>query len=147
MAASWDGAQESSSIKDSVATPVSPTITKHYKDIHLDIDLLFVNKIPFLLAKSRDIGSIHCKTLLSKHDKRVQNGLQSIVIDYQAMGFKVTSAFGDGAFKPLVNLMRHDLHVDLSTCAADSNMSQAENAIRFVKERLRYIQCETPFKK
>ena len=56
---------------EDVATPVSPTIMEHYKDIHLDIDLLFVNKIPFLLAKSRDIGVIHCNVLLSKHDKQV----------------------------------------------------------------------------
>ena len=53
---------------EDVATPIPPKITEHYKNIHLDIDLLFVNKIPFLLTKSRDIGFIHCKALLSKHD-------------------------------------------------------------------------------
>ena len=36
---------------------------------------------------------------------------------------------------------------DLTTCAADSDIPQAENAIRFVKERRRCIQYETPFKK
>ena len=30
-----------------VASPVSTTIMEHYNDVHLDIDLLFVNKIPF----------------------------------------------------------------------------------------------------
>ena len=59
-----------------IASPVPLTIMEHYKDIHLDIDLLFVNKIPFLLVISRDIGFIHYKALLSKHDKQVQNGLQ-----------------------------------------------------------------------
>ena len=38
-----------------VATPVLSTIMEHFKDIHLDIDILFVSKIPILLAKSRDI--------------------------------------------------------------------------------------------
>ena len=56
---------------EDVATPVPPKIMEHYKDIHLDIDLLFVNKIPFLLAKSRDIGFIDYKALLSKHNKRL----------------------------------------------------------------------------
>ena len=51
------------------ATPIPPEIMKHYKNIHLNIDLLFVNKISFLLAKSRDVGYVHCKALLSKHDK------------------------------------------------------------------------------
>ena len=65
-----------------IATPVPPTITEHYRDVHLDIYLLFVNKVPFLLAKSRDIGFIHCKVMLSKHDKRVKNVLRSIVLEY-----------------------------------------------------------------
>ena len=56
---------------EDVATPILPKIMEHYKDIHLGIDLLFVNKIPFLLAKSRDIVFIHCKALLIKHDKQV----------------------------------------------------------------------------
>ena len=93
-----------------------------------------MNKILFLLAKSRDIGFIHCMALLSKHDKQVQNGLQSIVLDYQSREFKVVSAFGDRAFEPLVKWARQDLHLDLTTCAADSDVPRAENAIRFVKE-------------
>ena len=62
--------QENRTTED-VATPVTPKIIEHYKDIHLDIDLLFVNKIPFLLTTSRDIDFIHYKALVSKHDKRV----------------------------------------------------------------------------
>ena len=45
---------------EDMAAPVPPTIMKYYSDIHLDIDILFVDKIPFLLATSQDIGSIHC---------------------------------------------------------------------------------------
>ena len=73
-------------------------IMKYYSDIHLDINILFVNMVPFLLATSRDIGFIHCKALLSKHGKRIQNRLQQIVLDYQSRGFKVVSMFGDGEF-------------------------------------------------
>ena len=50
-----------------VDTPIPPEILKHYKNIHIEIHLLFVNKIPFLLEKSRDIGFIHCKAFISKH--------------------------------------------------------------------------------
>ena len=37
--------------------------------------------------------------------------------------------------------------MDLVTCAADSHVLRTENAIRFVKKRLRSIQSETPFTK
>ena len=132
---------------EDVATPVPPEIMKHYKNIHLDIVLLFVNKVPSLLAKSIDIAFINCKALLTKYDKQVQNGLRLIILDYQSRGFNITSAFGNGAFQPLVIKMRQDLEVDLTTYAADSYMQRAETAIRFVKERVRFIQSETPFTK
>ena len=43
--------------------------------------------------------------------------------------------------------MRQDLHVDLTTCAADLHVPRAENLIKYVKERIRCIKCETPFTK
>ena len=58
----------------------------------------------------------------------------------------VATAFGDGEFDHLIDWMRSELNIVLTTCAADSHVPRAENAIRFVKERLRSIQCETPFK-
>ena len=41
--------------------------------------------------------------------------------------------------------MRHELHVDLTTCALNLHVPRAKNAIRFVKERVRCIQSETSF--
>ena len=66
---------------EDLAAPVSPTIMEYYSNIHLDIDVLFVNKIPFLLATSQDIGFIHCKALLTNHGRRIQNRLLQIVLD------------------------------------------------------------------
>ena len=66
---------------EDVATPVPPTIMEHYRDVHLDIDLLIVNKIQFLLAKSRDIGFIYCKAMLSKHDKECRTDYNQSFLD------------------------------------------------------------------
>ena len=73
--------------------------------------------------------------------------MKQITLDYQAKGLNIVTAFGDITFEHLTNWMRSDLHIDLGKCAADSHVPRAENAIRFVKERLRSIQCETPFTK
>ena len=66
---------------EDVATTIPPKITEHCNNIHLDIDLVFVTRYCSFWQKSRNIGFIHCKALLSKYDKRVQNGLKSIVLD------------------------------------------------------------------
>lgn len=52
---------------EDLAVPVPPTIMEYDSNIHLDIDVLFVNKIPFLLATSRDICFIYCKAMLTNH--------------------------------------------------------------------------------
>ena len=105
-----------------------------------------MNSVAFLLAKLRDIRLIHCKAILAKLDKLVMNGLKSIVLDYEAREFKVVTVFADGAFKPMIDWMRQDLYIDLTTCAADLHVPRAKNTIRFVKERVRCIQSESPFK-
>ena len=50
-------------------------------------------------------------------------------------------------FEPLIGWARIELKVDLVTCAPESHVPRAENAIRFVKERVRSIQSKTPFKR
>ena len=47
--------------------------------------------------------------------------------------------FGDREFEPVVNWVRSELYIDLVTSAADSHVLRAENAIWFIKERLRAI--------
>ena len=71
--------------------------------------------------------------------------MRQITLDYQARGFKVVSAFGDGEFDNLKEWMRGELHINIDTYTADPHVPRAKNAIRFVEERLRPIQCETSF--
>ena len=86
---------------EDVAAPLPPKILEHYKGIHLDIDILYVNQTVFLLEILRDIGFIHCRPMSSNVTKKIQNTMRQIILDYQARGFKVVSAFGDGEFDNL----------------------------------------------
>ena len=61
---------------EDIAAPVPPDIMKHYKDLHLDIDILFVNKTVFLLGISRDIGFIHCRPMSCSITTRIQNEMK-----------------------------------------------------------------------
>ena len=110
---------------------VPPTIMNHYKEIYLDIDLLFVNKLPILLMMSQNIGFMYFKALLSKHNKRVQNRLQQIV---QLRGFKIISTFVDGAFNNIVNWVQNNLHLDLTNCTIDLHVSIPEDVIQVVND-------------
>ena len=54
---------------EDIATLVPPKIMEHYKCVHLDLDILFVINVAILLAKSIDIGFIHCKAILTKSEE------------------------------------------------------------------------------
>ena len=88
-----------------VAIPLPPKILKHYKDIHLDIDILYVNQTAFLFAISRNIGFIHCRLMSRSVTKKIQNTMKKITLDYQARGFKVVTVSGDGEFEHLKDLI------------------------------------------
>ena len=90
-----DGATED------IAAPVPPAIMKHYKDTHLDIDILFVNKTAFLVAISQDIRCIHCRPMSSSVTKQIQNVMKQITLGYQTKGFNIVTAFEDGIFEHL----------------------------------------------
>ena len=111
---------------EDVAAPLPKKILEHYKDVHLNIDILYVNQTPFLLAISRDIGFIHCRPMPNNVTKQIQNALKQITLDYQVGGFNVASAFGNGEFDHLKDWMRGELHINLDACAADSHMPRAK---------------------
>ena len=48
---------------EDVAVLLPPKIIEHYNDIYLDIEILYVNQTPFLLAISRNIEFIHCRPM------------------------------------------------------------------------------------
>ena len=132
---------------EEVCTPFPSNILQHYGNIHLDMDIMFINNVAFFLATSRDLGFIHCRPVLSKHNKRVQNALKHIVAEYKTRGFQVCTASGDNAFAPLKEWMLEELDIVLTTCDSDSHVPRVENAIKFVKERVRCVQSEVPFRK
>ena len=85
--------------------------------------------------------------MVSRHNKQVQDALINISADYKARGFKIVTASGDNAFDPIKEWMKKELKIVLTTCDSDSHVPRAENTIKFVKEQVRCVQSEMPFKK
>ena len=56
---------------EDVAAPLPPKIIEHYKDVHLDIDIVYINQTPSLLVISRDIRFIHCRPMSNNVTKQI----------------------------------------------------------------------------
>ena len=119
-------------------------ILKHYQDIVICVDVMFVQKVPFLYTISRYIKTI---TLLSGKarvkSEELLYGLQHVIKLYQLRGFNVVSIIGDLEFEPI----RSDLlPIDLMTEAVDDHVDEAEKSIRTIKESVRCMLHSMPFK-
>ena len=88
---------------------------------------------------------IHCLPVMNKDNKRVSDALTTIISQYNGRGFKVVLIHGDGAFDSLKNWAMNTHKVQLTVCGADGHVPQAENAIKFIKERVRCMQCHNAF--
>ena len=127
-------------------TPIPSGILKQYHDVILAVDILYVNKLPFIATISRYIcfGTVEFlrnqeATMLTEHIKQV-NRL------YQQQGFCPIYALMDGQFEPL----RGDLAkmgIQLNTVSNDEHIPEIEHQIRTLKEQTRAIYCTLPFRK
>ena len=63
---------------------------------------------------------MHCKAILIKLDKQLMNRLMSIVLEYEARGFNVTTTFTEGCFESIFSWTNEELLIDLTNFATDS---------------------------
>jgi len=93
--------------------PVSRDILEKYRNVTLCIDIMFVNKIPFIITISRYIKFITVEVLKNRQTKTLSKILKNVTSMYEKRGFIVSSILGDCEFEPL----RVDLLSTLTTPA------------------------------
>ena len=127
-------------------TPIPSGIMEQYHDVILVVDILYVNKLPFIATISRYIcfGTVEFlhnqkSTTLTEHIKQV-NWL------YRQRGFHPIYALMDGQFKPLHGDLT-EMGIQLNTVSNDEHIPEIECQIRTLKERTRAIYCTLPFRK
>ena len=129
---------------EEVTLPV--TIKEHYQEVTLDCDIMFVNKIPFLMSISRHIRFGTAQHITNQQGTTIFNGIRAIHQVYLQRGFRIRNAFMDGQFEPLRGNLA-ELGIVLNTASNDEHVPEIERQIRTVKERTRAIYCTLPFKK
>jgi hypothetical protein len=81
------------------------TIMEKYRELTLCVDMMFVNKLPFLVTISRGIKFGTVESIKSRKLKELLTAIKSVKQLYALRGFKVTCTDVDNAFQP----MRGDL--------------------------------------
>jgi hypothetical protein len=116
-----------------------------YKAVTLAVDVMYVNRIPFLMTVSRHIKFGTAEMLKSESDASLLDAIKHVKKAYATRGFKLTYVLADGQFESLRADLT-DLGIALNCVSRDEHVIKIERYIRTVKERTRCNNNMRPFK-
>lgn len=119
-------------------------ILDRYRDVTLCGDIMFINRIPFLMTISRNIKFGTAERLENREAATIAKAIKNVHDIYRTRGFKVTTILMDGEFQVLAGNLA-ELGVVLNTAANDEHVGDIERYIRTVKERCRCVYTTLPF--
>ena len=108
-----------------------PEVMNEYRNVHLDIDIMFVNGIPFLTAISRDLRLIHSSVLKRRTNTQIKKVLTNIKSTYEKRGFSVKTIHGDNEFENLKQ-WAEDEKMSLETCDTNAHVPTIKRTNRFL---------------
>jgi hypothetical protein len=124
---------------------IPATIMSRYPKVTIAVDIMQINKIPFLMWISRDIKIGTCKMIQNMKATMLANCIKHIKTLYDKQGFKITNMLMDGQFETLRGNLG-DMQITLDTVSKEEHAPEVERYIRTVKERVRCIYNMLPFK-
>jgi hypothetical protein len=125
--------------------PLPMGIMEKYQSVTLGFDLMYVNKVTFLVTFSRHIHFGMVERLGSHKEEDIVTGLRSIVMLYKSCGLRIDTFLGDGEFEPLRGSIS-DMGGQLNVTLHDKHVGDVDHYIRMIEERARASFHATPFK-
>ena len=129
------------SVKGQIAD-VPPEILTEHQSVTLEIDIMFVNKMPFLITTSRKLRFGTVEHIANRQHPTIAHGITKVVNTYQRRGFRVTHILADPEFEPIKTALPA---ISFNLCAQDEHIPGIERYIRTVKDRARSGYNALPF--
>jgi hypothetical protein len=123
---------------------VPDDILRTYRRVTMGADVMYVNKIPFLVTSSRHLHFGTAKVLVDLKHSTILNAIKGVQSVYGQRGFMIDWLLLDGGFAAL----RNDLQlsrIKVNLVAKDEHVYEVERYIRTVKVRVRYKWQTLPF--
>ena len=111
---------------------VPPSILDRFQKVVLAVNIMFVNKIPFLITVSRGLHFGTIKALQNCQVPTVAASLTRVVQIYHCWGFQITMALADPEFEPLQASFGD---ISFNFCAQDEHIPEIKCCICTVKDR------------
>ena len=116
------------------------------REIIWAIDIIFINKIPFVMTTSRNIQFSMAELVKDMKNNTLVTSIEQVIQTYQTRGFRIKAILADGQFKHIQQIIEQK-GIMLNICAANEHVPEIERYIRTVKERVRGIATTLPFER
>jgi hypothetical protein len=126
--------------------PIPATIMAHYRRVVLCINVMKMNKIPFLVTMSCAIKFGMVAWLKNAKTNTILSHIKEVRNVYVKRGFLLELIEANGQFEPLREELAA-LGVTLNKCSREEHVPLAERRIRTLKECCRCICNTLPFRK
>lgn len=80
---------------------IPPELMNEYRDVHLDIDIIFVNGIAFLTVVPQHLRMTNTRVILNHKHNTMKDAITAIKSKYEKRGFKVKTMHSVNEFAPL----------------------------------------------
>ena len=128
---------------DYVAVPHA--IIKENQNVTLSVDVMFVNRIPFLTSTIRHLKFTTAETLHNHRTSQLVQCVTNVKDLYAKRGFNVSTALMDGDFVPMRTALLK-MGVSLNIASASEHVPEIERHHMMIKERARACRHSLPFK-
>ena len=108
--------------------------------MHLEIDLMYVNRLPFLVTVSRFITFTTIEFVRDRSHQRLITGITHVERLYTNRGFRVAVGYADNEFRGLADSLKFTLNVT----STDEHMPMVEHRIRVIRSGC--VQSDTRFR-
>jgi hypothetical protein len=126
---------------------IPATITSRYKAVTLALDIMYVNRISFLVTVSRNIKFGTAEMLKSETAPTLLEAIKQVKKAYATGGFVITNLVANSQFEPLRADLA-DVAIAMHCVSRDEHVPEIERYIQTVKERTRCnSNMRSPFTK
>jgi hypothetical protein len=126
-----------------ILVSIPQQILQRYRLVSICVDLMFVNKVAFLVTISRNIHFGTVEAVPNQQAATLVKYIRSVSQIYRRGGFLVEHALADNQFTSLKGFA--DIGITVNETGRDDHVGEVERYIRTVKERARCIYNTLPF--
>jgi len=135
-------------VEDASPSTLPPDVINNYKQMTIWADIMFINKITFMVTILCHIRFGTCEVLISQSHYKISNALENVLGLYETAGFQVKRIHMDGQFEGIqekLTVKRQGPWIYITS--RDEHVPEAEPYIRTIKEQVRCVYNSLPFNK